>query len=491
MFLAFPLNGKPDWRNPPWLTVLLILVNCLIYFGPQRSEEKAWDKAVAYYAESGMRTLEFPGYFAYLRQRGDRKSSRLAEQLEQQQLFNPGAVLHALETDHGFQEALHAGRIVRADDPGYAAWHEQRRQFERLKGPPFTARWAVDSAALDPWTLLSATFLHGSVAHLLGNMVFLFLFGYTVEVTLGRVRYLAYYLIAGVAGWLGHLLSHGGEPGLALGASGAISGLMAMYVVLYGRRRIQFFYQFLFYFDYVRAPAIVLLPVWIVHELMQNWLSHGQGVAYLAHAGGLISGALLVAWHKWRHPQTRVALPEVPPDDGFDARLAQADALMKAVNMDGARVAYRRLLDLRPNDRAVLLKLFHVARHAPDSTEFHWAASRLLALPESDDVTEELIRQSFRTYWQSAKPRPRLSANLMARLAGRFARAGHTDDAARLVDLLMRLQPDHDQLPSVLLALVQGELRRNRRQQAVRFGERLAAQYGDSAEARLAADLLA
>ena len=104
---------------------------------------------------------------------------------------------------------------------------------------------------------------------------------YTVEQTLGTKRYLALYLLAGACGDLGDLLSRWNSPIIGLGASGAISGLMASYAVLYGRQRIRFFYQFLFYFDYVKAPAIILLPVWIGHEFLQQAINSEGGIAYI------------------------------------------------------------------------------------------------------------------------------------------------------------------------------------------------------------------
>src|SRR5215216_6189288 len=82
MFLAFPLNDKPDWRNPPWMTVLLILVNVLVFFGPQTWEQTAAEKAARFYMTSALPKLELPRYADYLRRRGDTSSVQYAEKID-------------------------------------------------------------------------------------------------------------------------------------------------------------------------------------------------------------------------------------------------------------------------------------------------------------------------------------------------------------------------------------------------------------------------
>ncbi len=490
MFFAFPLNSKPDWRNPPWMTILLIVINCVIYFGPQRSEDAAWDKAAEYYTGSELTKLEFPRYLDYLRQRGDRQQAAAAEELEQAlQHDAPVYVLHSMEADSRFQEELHAGRILRPDEPGYAEWREQRIHFDHLKGPPFTARFASNPSDWHPWSLITAAFLHGSVSHLIGNMVFLFVFGYTVELALGRGRYLAFYLLAGVCGEVGDLIARWGSPVIGLGASGAISGLMAMYAMLYGRRRIRFFYQLLFYFDYVKAPAIILLPAWIGHEFFQHWLN-GDNVAHMAHAGGLIGGAVLLAWHRRRHPETTVAVPDEPPPDTYGTDKAKAEALVKAMRLPEAREAYGRLVEQRPADRDVLSRYFNLAKLVPADERFHAAAQRVFALESDDQATAALVHDAFIAYWNTAKPRPLLTADQMARLAMRFARGGHLADAERLALLLLRQEPAHQAVPSVLLGRLREEMKRGGKERAAAHGRTLAERFAGSAEARIAVDLL-
>ncbi|HTZ00112.1 MAG TPA: rhomboid family intramembrane serine protease, partial [Rhodocyclaceae bacterium] len=315
-------------------------------------------------------------------------------------------------------------------------------------------------------------------------------FGYTVELALGRGRYLAFYLLAGIGGEVGDLLMRAGMPIIGLGASGAISGLMAMYAMLYGRRRIRFFYQLLFYFDYVKAPAIILLPAWIAHEFIQQRLNPEDGVAHMAHAGGLIVGALLMAWHKYRHPETTVPAAAAAVPDSYAEDKAKAEALVKSMQLATARDAYGRLIKQRPSDSEALARYFNLAKLTPADEHFHRAARYVFAQEASDPVTEGQVHKAFVAYWETAKPRPLLTPDQMARLAIRFARNGELADAERLASLLLRQDSTHHALPAVLLGLVRAELQRSRREQAAEHGRTLMTRFSGSAEARVAADLL-
>jgi membrane associated rhomboid family serine protease len=486
VLLIFPLNDKPDWRKPPWITILLILVNVAVFFGPQYRDDKAADKAESFYVGSALPRLELPRYAEYLRARGDRESRAWAERIDASLKAGSFEGPYSLmRRDQSFLARLQAEEVVRPDEPEYAQWREQRARHDAIRGAPFTERWASNPSAWSPVTILTSMFLHGGVAHLLGNMVFLFVFGYTVEKTLGAWRYLAFYLLAGIGGGLCDLAVRLGSHSLSLGASGAISGLMAMYVVLYGRRRIKFFYQLLFYFDYVTAPAIILLPAWIAHEIFQQWFGD-EGVAYMAHAGGLVTGALLIAWHRYRYPNTEVASSTPPPDPGA-AELARAEGLLKHLKIDEAREILARLAAARPRDQHVVSQYFNLARLAPASEDFHRAAALVFALKESDPSISTLVHESFGVYMKTAKPAARLAIEDLARLALRFGREGRGADAARLARMLIGRSPGHPELPGVLLATANALRRQGAVEQADELVRELRERFPQSAEARMAA----
>ena len=147
-----------------------------------------------------------------------------------------------------------------------------------------------------PWTLVTSLFLHGGWGHLLGNMVYLGIFGDNVESALGHVRYLAFYLLAGILGALTHVATQPHSTVPTLGASGAISGVLAAYVLYFPHNRVLVW----FWFRILAVPALVVIGLWAVIQLVSGAGSliaagPGGGVAYLAHVGGFVGG-LALAW---------------------------------------------------------------------------------------------------------------------------------------------------------------------------------------------------
>jgi membrane associated rhomboid family serine protease len=468
VFYAIPLESRPNWRNPPWATILLIVLNMVVFWGPQRSEERAQERAAGFYAASSLPALELPAFVDWLAKTGSPQADR-ARRLLARQAVEP--LLDGLQNEPRFLKLLHDGLVITPAHPQHAQWQQDRAAYEQRLPPPFTRRWAQDysvDAAFKPWTWLTAAFLHGSTGHLLGNMLFLFLFGFSVELALGRGTYLAFYVLGAVgaallAGW-----AYAGKGSIGLGASGAVSALMGMYAVLYRLRRIRFFYQLFFYFNYVRAPALILLPAWIANELLQHLLG-GQGIAYMAHLGGLLTGAALMAAAMRLRTARPVALPAsaLPAaPDPFERHSAAARKLAAEMKFDAACAQWRAAAQHRPDDADALRAWFNLARLQPAGDDFHRAAQHIFRLQRQDPATLELQHASYLTYLNQARPGARLSPGDMARLARRFTRAQQFEDAQRLCQALARTAPDHVELADTLTVCATGLLQAGRHAQA-------------------------
>ena len=149
-------------------------------------------------------------------------------------------------------------------------------------------------------TFFTSIFMHAGIAHIFGNMLFLFIFGDNVEDRLGHLRYLIFYLVIGVLASASHIIAtyiFGGNPLIPiLGASGAISGVLAAYLVLYPKKRVR---VILFYF-LTEVPAVFVIGIWFLFQLISGIGMLGgnleSGVAYGAHIGGFISGLILVGF---------------------------------------------------------------------------------------------------------------------------------------------------------------------------------------------------
>ncbi len=144
-------------------------------------------------------------------------------------------------------------------------------------------------------TILTAMFMHGGIAHLLGNMWFLWIFGDNIEQNMGRIRYLAFYLVTGILASLTHVVMNrdGASAYIpSLGASGAISGVMGAYLVLHPHRRV----TVLLFRIITQVPGFVAVGIWILFQLISGLGILGgsdAGIAYGAHIGGFAAGAVL------------------------------------------------------------------------------------------------------------------------------------------------------------------------------------------------------
>lgn len=155
-------------------------------------------------------------------------------------------------------------------------------------------------------TVLTSMFLHGSWFHLISNMWTLFIFGDNVEDRMGHLRYLAFYLLSGVAAALTHAFFFPDSRLPTVGASGAIAGVLGAYFVLFPNSRVITFVPWFFLPWFVEIPAVIYLGFWFISQVSSGLLSLGQlsafsGIAWWAHIGGFVFGMLLVRAFARRH----------------------------------------------------------------------------------------------------------------------------------------------------------------------------------------------
>ena len=148
-----------------------------------------------------------------------------------------------------------------------------------------------------PFTVLTSMFLHGGLLHLLGNLLFLWVFGPNVEDALGRLRFLAFYLASGVAAAAAQVLLSlsAGDPLMPMvGASGAIAGVMAAYMVFFPQARVLTAVPIVIIVRFLHLPAAFFIGLWFLLQLLYAFLGGlGSGVAFFAHVGGFVFGWLV------------------------------------------------------------------------------------------------------------------------------------------------------------------------------------------------------
>jgi len=149
---------------------------------------------------------------------------------------------------------------------------------------------------------ITSMFLHGGWMHLLGNMLFLWIYGDNVEDAMGHARYLVFYLLCGIAAIFAQALSAPESPYPIIGASGAISGVLGAYLLLFPRAKVLTLVLLPFFFTTVELPARLLLLLWFAVQLISDFAAPdgGASVAFRAHIGGFLTGMLLVPFLKRR-----------------------------------------------------------------------------------------------------------------------------------------------------------------------------------------------
>ena len=184
---------------------------------------------------------------------------------------------------------------------GYSAVPAEIATGHDIVGPQSVALPDGSTAVIDEapgprpiWlTLLTSMFMHGGWLHILGNMLFLFIFGDNVERAFGHVKYLAFYLVCGLVAGLAQVYSDTTSVVPSLGASGAISGVLAAYLVMFPNNPVRVLVLLRFIPWIFSVPALVMIGLWAVLQFINAFSGQTDGVAYVAHIGGFVAGFLL------------------------------------------------------------------------------------------------------------------------------------------------------------------------------------------------------
>jgi len=145
--------------------------------------------------------------------------------------------------------------------------------------------------------------MHGSIMHLLGNMLFLWIFGNNIEDYLGKVLFVMFYLVSGTGAALFHVLFNPNSLIPVIGASGAVSGVMGAYLILFPKAKVKTLVFIFIIVTFIDIPAGIFLAIWFV---FQFFYTGSGGIAWLAHVGGFISGGLLIYLVKLKKPVVQI-----------------------------------------------------------------------------------------------------------------------------------------------------------------------------------------
>lgn len=485
MFII-PLTGKISWRNPPVVTIAIILINCLVFFFFQ-SNDKEWHRqAIEFYVESGLVRIEVPRYREYLKStRGEDVPSFQGEEKDEMVLFR---LLQEMEKDRVFMKKLHDNEIITPEESTYEEWASLRKIYEDKLSRVVFLRYGFIPEHKNFLAAFTHMFLHGGFMHLLGNMVFLWLVGCVLELGCGRVLYVFGYVISGIlaAVFFGLIYTDSMVP--LVGASGAISGLVGAYTVLYGKKKVKVFYSLGFYFNYVKVAGIVLLPIWIGNEFFQLLFGGDSHIAYVAHIGGLVSGALLGYLSLKFRGHVNEQVFEEDRTEEIASLLEEGLQRIGELDMKGARPMLEQVLDIDPHNQNALTHLFNIDKLNPEAESFHKTAQRLL-LRLCHDKDYETVYAVYDEYRRIAK-RPRLTPDLYARLSSILSEQGRPEAAEKIMARLLQSCPQFPQIPTGILNLSRAYLKKGLSDKGRKCLRVIRKRYPASAESQIAERLL-
>lgn len=449
--LILPLHRRWNRSNFPWVTVLLAFCNVFVFAFLQSGDPAVQREAAAYYLRSDLPAVEFPAYVQW-RQRHDHRSGPAPAGIA-----DPVRMLAQIEADSAFLTDLHASRVIVPSDPAYARWRVQRDRFDAMLDRTFTRTHALRFSHFEPDRLLSAMFLHGGIDHLLGNMLFLLVVGMLVEGALGHGMFVAVYLLGGIIAGLASLAWHWGGEGFSLGASGAIAALMGAYAALWRGRKVRVFYWFFVVFDYVKAPALIVLGFWFAWLVLYPWLDTGSRVDFADHAGGLGAGIVmaLVLTRLGRIRHDFIDEEERAEQHQHDeAELAQALQWLGAMEIEKARTILRRLDQATPGRWPVLVALYRCARYQGATAAIDDAAARMFAVAGHADANE--LAALCEDYLKACAGVPRLPTEALLLVSHALQRAADDDANDHLLRALITRDRTH---PGLALVWFQFALR--------------------------------
>ncbi len=480
--MFIPIEKKPQWQNPPILSIILILISVGAYFTWQNNDKESEAIAFQYYIQSGLAKIETPAYIKYP---GAKDAATIKQLLTQQPLQAYRLALKNIMVDGLFLSQLDGHEIIKPDHPQFKIWLQKHTEFKRLLNRIVKYKYSLKPYQYNLQSLVIHNFLHNDISHLIINMVFLFMFGFVIELAIGRSAYLFVFLISGIASGATLILLEPDAAYWVVGASGAIAGLVGFYTLLYGTRKIRFFYTVIVYFGYITAPALILLPVWLVYELLNQYLFLDQ-VSNLSHIGGLLTGALLGLIYK-RYP--RLIHQESIQDNSqqlkFKKKFQQAIELVAQLDFNKAHKILNELLVNQPNNIDVVKQLYYLEKIHPDTDQYHVFAHQLIKLAGEKSGYEKLIHRVYTEYSQTAQPSAKFTPDLLYYLATLFSSNNYLDDAEKICHYLLKHDGNTDKQPELLLSLINGLKRSNRTEHYQKYKNLLIENFPDSKQARI------
>ncbi|XOF34559.1 MAG: rhomboid family intramembrane serine protease [Candidatus Electrothrix sp. YB6] len=447
-----------DSRRFPWLTLLLILLNCGVYFVLQHGDQQGYMGALSWARSSGLLKIELQVYQEFLQRRHEPIPDFLRN------TEKSTAVFQHLAGDDQFQCALRKQILIPPADPRFADWLPKRQVFEAKLNQIPAYRFGYSPARKNYPGIITYMFFHQGIIRFIGNMLFLWFIGSWMEIGAGRCLYLNLYLLTGGFSALTYGFLYPLCQGPLLGAAGAIAGLMGAYLLLYGGQRSRIRCSLGFCGGHTAVFGWFLFPFWLSKEVYLYIHGMESQESCIAQLGGLLAGLLFAAvlLVKRRNAPAVPVMQEVQekreereeekeqlPD--ISGRVLPDLSGMPETISEGDRKEILRMLEQEPENLTALVQLFRLDKRTPNTERFHRTAGKLLRYLAEHEQGRD-IEMYFQEY-QQASGMPRLQPPVLLALARAYIASGKTARSGRFLLLLLKQRPGYPGLPSCLFKL--------------------------------------
>ena len=483
--LIIPVPEKFTRRNLPWITISLIIINCVVYFAFQSGDAAQNNKAHSHYFTTELCEIELTAYRAY-QQGVDLEGFEPldTENMSDEQL---GELYRDMHQDDDFQNMLVDEMIITPAHSVYTEWRELRDEYDLMLAEITVMSHGFIPAEARPITILFYMFMHGSLGHLLGNMMFLFLAGVILEMGCGRILNATSYVLTGLGSVALYWFIYSDSLTPLVGASGAIAGLMGALTVLYGRKKIKMFIYLGFYFHYMRVPAIWLLPPWIGLEVYRLLFDTGSNVAYVAHIGGLVTGAMIgfIMSRLLNYQDIDGLQPD--REDTITPLIDRALERIRELDLIEGEKLLVQALGQNPGNIDVMIHLFNLRKNDPGNPKFHEIAGRLLTHLSKNPADYARAQKIYEDYLDIAR-KPKLSPKLYLQISVILSGLGQPEKAERIIALFLKQKPNYPGIPAALLCLAREYHQKQNKTKYQTCLKLLKTRYPASTECQMATD---
>ncbi|WP_227523884.1 rhomboid family intramembrane serine protease [Kangiella profundi] len=431
------------------MTAFLIIINCIVFFALQSGDDEIFYQAIEFYVEEDLLTLEQEAFEEYtLEEKGEIYDLLINPKVPQE------ALVPYILSDDKF--AIY----VKTRSDYSIEWRTKREELEAILENSITENYSFSTTESSLLTAFTSMFLHGDYMHLFSNMVFLFLFGYNLELLIGRPKMLALYILSGFAAVGFFYITSGNSATGLLGASGAIAGLMGGFAAWYGLKSIRYFYWFLVYFNYIRLPGALALLFFLAKEVIYD-ISSEDNVAYMAHFGGLIGGAICVWLFKLMSLNREQSVTEVtesidiPIEDDsaerVDEHYRQGLTATQNLDFEQAKTHFYAILNEQPHNKDVLNRLYNLEKTSPESTSYARLCADILQVSIHNDSLAPLAEQCLDDLKHNGVGFKPIPANILLDFARKQVRHKKTEPIKPIISLLVQHYSHLDKLPDLLL----------------------------------------